>query len=141
MCNGCGAVYAAPPTKGRAKAKGMLIWTGQCLNVTCQRLDYERFDTSGEQQRYAHLLLRQTAGLISGLRRQVRYPLYTIDETTGLKVGFAVYIADYVYLNEGKLVIEDWKPVAGSDPEARLKMRIMEASGRPVQIVTDKGVV
>jgi hypothetical protein len=131
MCNGCGAPY-------RNK------WPGQCPNRDCGRLDYTYFSTSGEQERWALLILREAREKsIRNLKRQVPYALYTIEESTGARVKFAEYIADFVYddVASGTTIIEDFKPDAGSDPMAKLKMRCMEASGRPVRIITSKGYV
>ncbi len=123
-CNGCGVHH-----KGAKPA--------QCY---CGRMDYTKFDSIGEANRYATLLLRQRAGEISGLEVHVPYPLMTIGRD-GLPCKFATYEADYVYFQDGAQVIEDFKSSGGIDPTAALKLRIMEAMGKPVKIVTEKGEV
>ena len=84
------------------------------------------FDSKKEASRYEELLLLQKAGAISGLRRQVRYVLipaqrewcdeiYTRGENKGKnKPGKVLereftYIADFVYYQNGEVVVEDTK--------------------------------
>jgi hypothetical protein len=124
-CNGCGIHH-----KGAKPA--------QCMG--CGRMDFTKFDSVGEANRYARLLLRQHAGLISGLEAHVPFPLMTIGRN-GLPCKFATYEADFVYVEDGVRVIEDWKSSGGIDPSAALKLRVMEAMGNPVKLVTDKGEV
>ena len=83
-----------------------------------------RFDSAREADRYAELLLLQRAGKISDLRLQVKYVLipaqYEYYERYGkngkrLKDGKrciekeCAYIADFVYEENGKTVVEDVK--------------------------------
>lgn len=82
------------------------------------------FDSRKEARRYQELLLMQRAGVISELRRQVKYVLiptyYETVERYGkngqrLKDGRKVleyecsYVADFVYEEDGKTVVEDTK--------------------------------
>lgn len=82
------------------------------------------FDSAREADRYAELLLLQRAGKISDLRCQVKYVLipaqYEVYERYGkngkrLKDGKrciekeCAYIADFVYEENGKTVVEDVK--------------------------------
>lgn len=84
------------------------------------------FDSAREADRYAELLLLQRAGKISELQRQVKYVLipaqYEYYERYGkngkrLKDGKrciekeCAYIADFVYNEDGKDVVEDVKGV------------------------------
>lgn len=57
------------------------------------------FDSKHEAMRYAELKLLQQAGRISNLKRQVKYRL--VIETT--------YVADFVYIDNDQLVVEDAK--------------------------------
>ena len=57
------------------------------------------FDSKREAMRYAELKLLQQAGKITNLKRQVRYRL--VIETT--------YVADFVYIENDQLVVEDAK--------------------------------
>lgn len=122
-CNGCGVHH-----RGQKPA--------QCMG--CGRLDFTRFDSVGEANRYATLLLRQRAGEISGLEAHVPFPLMTVGRN-GMATKFATYEADFVYVQGGERVIEDFKSSGGIDPVAALKLRIMEAAGNPVKITTERG--
>ena len=63
------------------------------------------FDSKKEANRYAELVLMERAKAIAGLQTQVRFPL--IPKTSyGKEI---VYIADFVYYEDGKLVVEDTK--------------------------------
>src|SRR5215217_4910905 len=104
-CNGCGIHH-----KGKKPA--------QCMG--CGRMDFTRFDSIGEANHFAKLLLRQHAGLISDLRVHVPFDLLTIGKN-GLPCKFAVYEADFVYVEDGARVIVDWKSSGGIDPSAALK--------------------
>ena len=89
------------------------------------RYNGELFDSKKEARRYAELLLMERAGLITDLRRQVKFELIPaqyeeyerISPKTGkrLKAGkrcveqSVVYNADFVYMKDGKQVVEDAK--------------------------------
>lgn len=78
-----------------------------------------RFDSKKEAERYYELKLMERAGLITGLARQQRYELIP-------KVGNqrpTYYYADFVYIKDGKLVVED---VKGTKTEVyKLKKKLM----------------
>jgi hypothetical protein len=85
------------------------------------------FDSGREAERYAQLKLLQKAGKISGLSMQVRFDLlpaqfeetcgefYTKGQKKGLpKRGKCIekavtYIADFVYCENGRMIVEDAK--------------------------------
>ena len=68
------------------------------------------FDSQKEKGRYAELLLMQRAGMISGLKRQVRFELIPSQPRKGMKPEqAAVYIADFVYYQNGEQIVEDVK--------------------------------
>ena len=73
----------------------------------------EMFDSRKELNRYIELLLLQKAGKISGLRRQVKFELIpAIRDAQGMPAERACcYIADYVYTENGKTVVEDVKGI------------------------------
>lgn len=83
----------------------------------------ETFDSRHELQRWLELLLLQRSGAISDLRRQVPYELIpaqrepdTVGKRGGIKRGRIIeqsvtYIADFVYTEYGKTVVEDAKGV------------------------------
>lgn len=122
VCRGCGAQH-----KGKKPA--------QCL--ACGRMDFTFFDSQGEANRWATLELMERAGTISGLSRQVRFPLMA-HRADGLGAKVGEYIADFCYVENGKQVIEDFK--GAMTDVAALKLRWMEAQGLPVKVTTAKGL-
>lgn len=66
-----------------------------------------RFDSIAENRRWKELNLLLRAGLISDLRRQVRYELIPKQG----KERAVFYIADFVYTEKGETVVEDVKGV------------------------------
>lgn len=73
----------------------------------------EKFHSRKEARRYKELLLMERAGVISGLKRQVRYLLIpTQYDEDGKRLEYSVnYYADFVYYSNGKLIVEDCKGV------------------------------
>ncbi len=79
------------------------------------------FDSKKEARRYSELSLLEKAGVISGLQMQVKYILIPAQRETdiigkrgGVKPGKLIerevtYIADFVYQENGKTVVEDTK--------------------------------
>ena len=93
------------------------------------------FDSKRERDRYIELTLLQGAGHISDLECQPRYGL-----TAGLKpVKYesgrqATYTADFKYIKDGELVVEDVKGFDTS--ESKLRRAILKAeTGIKVVIV------
>ncbi len=77
------------------------------------------FDSAKEARRYGELLLLEKAGAIAKLEMQVKFVLIPAQyETTYTKTGKekqkcvereCSYIADFVYYENGKMVVEDVK--------------------------------
>lgn len=83
-----------------------------------------RFDSKREANRWAELRLMERAGKIQKLKRQVRYLLIPSQYRDGKCVEReASYIADFVYIKDGHLVVEDCKGFR--TPEYRLKRKLM----------------
>lgn len=123
VCHGCGLQH-----KGQKPP--------QCLS--CGRMDFAKYDSIGEADRYAALLLRVHAKLIHSLETQVRFPLMAHRaDGVGVKVG--EYWADFVYVRteDDQRVIEDYK--GAITDVAAWKLRHMAAQGLPVTIITAKG--
>ena len=84
-------------------------------------VDGEVFDSKKEAQRYGELLLLEKAGAISYLQRQVKFlliPTQREADTRGPRGGIrkgrtlekeCAYIADFVYYENGRMVVEDTK--------------------------------
>lgn len=79
------------------------------------------FDSKKEAKRYQELLLLEKAGAIQNLQRQVKFVLIPaqrepdiVGKMGGRKPGKIIerecsYIADFVYQEDGKTVVEDTK--------------------------------
>lgn len=97
------------------------------------------FDSKKERDRYVYLCLLERAGEIHNLRRQVKFLLIPTQaeyyerysEKTGkrLKDGVRVlerecnYIADFVYEQDGKTIVEDTKGF--KTPDYIIKKKLM----------------
>lgn len=84
------------------------------------------FDSMKECSRYVELSLLQKAGKIKGLKTQVPFELIPAqrDKETGKLLERACsYIADFVYYENGKKVVEDTKGVR--TPEYIVKRKLM----------------
>lgn len=82
-------------------------------------IDGIRFDSKKEAKRYLELKILEKAGVIKDLRRQVPYVI--INKS---RYGRAIkYVADFVYYEGDKLVVEDVKGVR--TPVYKLKKRLM----------------
>ena len=78
-----------------------------------------RFPSKREKNRWVILRLMERAGQISDLQRQVSYPVVV----NGQKV--CRYVADFVYVESGRTVVEDCKGVR--TPIYNLKKRLVKA--------------
>ena len=68
------------------------------------------FDSKREYGRYCELLLLERAGKISDLQRQVPYELIKAQYDGSRCVERACnYVADFVYRENGKTIVEDCK--------------------------------
>lgn len=97
------------------------------------------FDSRKEARRYQELLLLQRAGVILNLERQVKFVLipaqYEFYERYGkkgqeLKPGKRLlekecaYVADFVYVQDGKKIVEDTKGVKTKDYIIKRKLML-----------------
>lgn len=71
-----------------------------------------------EGARYAQLLVLQKAGVIINLRCQVNYPL----SVNGVHI--CDYRADFVYIEQGREIVEDAKGVRTSDYKLKAKLML-----------------
>lgn len=72
-------------------------------------IDGHTFDSTLEANRYCQLKLLQRAGEISNLRLQVPYILQESFKKNGKTYKAISYIADFVYEEKGKTIVEDTK--------------------------------
>ena len=92
------------------------------------------FDSLKEARRYVVLKEMENAGEISGLRRQVEFlliPEQREPDTIGKRGGFhrgkiierkCMYVADFVYLKDNELVVEDTKGIRTHDYVIKRKL-------------------
>lgn len=69
------------------------------------------FDSRKEANRYLVLKGMEDDGAIEALRRQVRYELVPAFDVDGTHYRPVYYVADFVYVEDGKEVVEDVKGV------------------------------
>lgn len=94
-------------------------------------VDGIKFDSQKEAKRWFHLKNLERAKEITDLRRQVRFPLLGQHMPLMSDAGRPLsYVADFVYLRDGKQVIEDTKGYLTK--EYKLKKAIMRAMGLTV---------
>lgn len=67
------------------------------------------FDSKREADRYLVLKGMEDDGAIEDLRRQVRYELMPAFDVDGRHYRPVYYVADFVYVEDGKEVVEDVK--------------------------------
>lgn len=97
------------------------------------------FDSRKEARRYQELRLLQRAGVIKSLQRQVKYVLIPAqyesferygkngqELTPGKKLieRECAYVADFVYVEDGKTVIEDTKGMKTKDYIIKRKLML-----------------
>lgn len=72
-------------------------------------MDGITFDSRREADRYIVLKGMEEDGAIGDLRRQVRYELIPAFDVDGRHYRPVFYVADFVYVEDGKEVVEDVK--------------------------------
>lgn len=94
---------------------------------TVIKIDGKKFDSKKEFARYLVLKDAERNGQISNLKCQVPYTLIPSQKINGKVVERAViYKADFVYIENGKLVVEDVKSaITHKDPKYILKRKLM----------------
>lgn len=86
----------------------------------------EKFDSAKEARRYGELVLLEKAGQISHLERQVRFELIPTQHRDGRCVERAAhYIADFVYYENGRKVVEDTKGYRTKDYILKRKLMLL----------------
>ena len=75
-------------------------------------VDGMRFHSIGEANRWFALRTLERNGQVKNLKRQVKFPLSIRTEHGEFK---RTYVADFVYDEHGKQIVEDWKGFATGD--------------------------
>jgi hypothetical protein len=84
-----------------------------------------RFASQKEARRYTELRLLEAAGAITDLRLQVRYPLHTVTPS-GELAKVCEYRADFRYVENGAMVVEDCKGVVTQTYATKRKWMLLE---------------
>ena len=81
------------------------------FNAKKIKIQGETFDSMAEAKRWRDLQWLQRGGVIKGLQRQVVYQLLPAqyDENHKVVEMAVTYVADFVYHENGELVVEDVK--------------------------------
>lgn len=99
-------------------------------------VDGVTFDSQKELNRYAELKLMERYGKISDLRRQVKFVLVpaqfepdSVGKRGSVKRGKLIerecsYVADFVYIEDGKQVVEDTKGFRTADYKIKRKLML-----------------
>ncbi|SDR18705.1 Protein of unknown function [Paraburkholderia fungorum] len=78
-------------------------------NTKCEH-EGIKFDSQKERSHWFHLVEQQAKGLISDLKLQVKFELTKRNQRDdGTWERASSYIADFTYVRDGKLVVEDVK--------------------------------
>ncbi len=88
-------------------------------------VDGVEFDSRKEARMYSELLLLERAGAIQGLQRQVKFELIPSQRYDGKVIERPChYIADFVYRENGNLVVEDTKGFRTKDYVIKRKLML-----------------
>ena len=83
------------------------------------------FDSRKEYIRWCELVLLQKAGQITELKRQVKYELIPSQKVGGKVAERAcTYVADFVYTDNGKTIVEDTKGYKTKDYIIKRKLML-----------------
>lgn len=86
------------------------MWYGRSkYHAKKTTVDGITFDSRREADRYLVLKSMEEDGSIEDLRRQVRYELVPAFDVDGRHYRPVYYVADFVYVEDGKEVVEDVK--------------------------------
>ena len=75
-------------------------------------VDDIKFDSKKEANRYNQLKLLEKVGVIKNLQRQVKFELQPSFKYNNKTIRAINYIADFVYEQDGKQIVEDVKSEA-----------------------------
>ena len=83
------------------------------------------YDSKKEYRRFCELSLLQKAGKVTNLQRQVKFELIPAQRIDGKVVERACnYVADFVYTENGKRVVEDTKGYKTKDYIIKRKLML-----------------
>ena len=95
-------------------------------------IDGIKFDSMAEGKRYKELKLLQRAGIIKELELQPKFLLQESFKKNGKTYRKIEYIADFKYIENGKVIIED---VKGKETEVfKIKHKLFEYKYRDLEL-------
>ena len=100
-----------------------LVRQGSKYHAKKTVVDGIEFDSAKESKRYTKLRAMEEDGEIQHLRLQVPYELLPSFECDGVKYREMRYVADFVYVRDGKVVVEDCKGFKTT--EYKMKKKLM----------------
>lgn len=100
-----------------------MVARGSKYNARKTVIDGIQFDSAKEAKRYTRLRALEDEGKIQHLRLQVPFELVPSFECDGVKYRGMKYVADFVYVRDGKVVVEDCKGF--KTPEYKMKKKLM----------------
>lgn len=99
-------------------------------------VDSITFDSKAEAARFFELKLLERAGKISELKLQPEFPLLDDFAKNGKKVRGIKYVADFIYIENGKIVVEDVKGM--ETREFKIKRKLFESKYRDLTLTIIK---
>lgn len=87
-------------------------------------VDGHKFDSKFEAEHYSGLRLLEKAGVISDLELQPRFLLQDKFVYQGHQERKIEYVADFMYHQDGKTIVEDTKSPATRTAEYKLKRKL-----------------
>jgi hypothetical protein len=134
LCKAGRSFDSAHPTCRSCERLGAMVCSGSLQKKASKHgnvkveVDGIVFDSKREAARYMHLMMLQRVGVISGLRLQVPFVLQPAVLLDGKKKRELKYLADFVYLQDGREIVEDSKsPHLRKHPVFRLKKHLMQS--------------
>lgn len=100
-------------------------------------IDGIKFDSKKEANRYIGLKQLENLGVIQNLQRQVKYELQPSFKLNGKTIRSIIYIADFVYIQDGVEVIEDVKGSKYMETEVfKIKKKMFEYKyGKEIKVI------
>lgn len=91
-----------------------------------RNIDGKKYDSQKEAHRHCELVMLQKAGIISELKEQVEFELIPkqYDASGKLLERACKYKADFVYVQNGNIVVEDTKGVKTKDYSIKKKLML-----------------
>lgn len=97
--------------------------------------DGETFDSVKEYRRWCELKLLERAGKIVDLKKQVKFELIPSQKLDGkIAERACTYVADFVYQEDGKTVVEDTKGFKTKDYVIKRKLMLWVHGIRIVEV-------